>query len=153
MSEIRQWSSADRVISFSAMAVALASIVISIWQGIETRQHYRLSVRPRLEIIYQVNDQGFGFVLVNNGLGPALITSRTIYIDDKPMQERRFSGFEALVEKFGYEDRTMYQEAVRSGLMLKPTNQKNIIQFLFKEDDVRRDVYIDFYSRMRFLIE
>jgi hypothetical protein len=92
-------------------------------------------------------------VLVNNGLGPALITSRTIYIDDKPMQERRFSGFEALVEKFGYEDRTMYQEAVRSGLMLKPTNQKNIIQFLFKEDDVRRDVYIDFYSRMRFLIE
>ena len=82
MASKTNWSASDIVVSFSAMAIALASIIISIWQGIEMRRHNRLSVRPRLEIVYRVDDQWFGYILINNGLGPAVISSKTIFVDD-----------------------------------------------------------------------
>ena len=71
----------DKIISMSAMVVAVASIVISVWQGFENRNHNRLAVRPRLEISYTIQDSSFGFQLKNNGLGPAILTSRSIIID------------------------------------------------------------------------
>ncbi|MBN1969777.1 MAG: hypothetical protein JXR48_13480 [Candidatus Delongbacteria bacterium] len=73
----------DRIISYSAIVIALASIIISIWQGIETRNHNRLSVTPRLNITYHAKSNEIKFKVKNNGLGPALIRDCTISFDGK----------------------------------------------------------------------
>ena len=46
--------SSDTVVSLSAIIIAIASIVVTIWQGIENRNHNRLSVRPKLAINFQL---------------------------------------------------------------------------------------------------
>ena len=70
--------SSDKIVSYSAIIIAMASIFVANWQGIETRNHNRLSVRPKLEIIFESGKDSFGYYLLNNGLGPAIVTEKTI---------------------------------------------------------------------------
>jgi len=65
----------DKVLSISAIIIAIVSIFIGIWQGSETRKHNRLSVQPRLSIQHSLNyaDQSLSLILINKGLGPAIL--------------------------------------------------------------------------------
>jgi len=65
--------SADILISISAVIIAVISIAIGVWQGIETRRHYRLSVQPRLDLYYSQDyvNKTVQYLIRNNGLGPA----------------------------------------------------------------------------------
>jgi len=40
----------ELTLSISAMIIAISSIVISLWEGITMRNHYHLSIQPRLDI-------------------------------------------------------------------------------------------------------
>ena len=72
----------NTIVSFSAIIVAVASIFISTWQGMEIRKHNRLSVRPKLEIHFYINKQDFGYSLLNNGLGPANIIENKVLFNN-----------------------------------------------------------------------
>ena len=52
--------SSDTIVSFSAIVIAIASVVVTIWQGIETRKYNRLSVRPKLGISFESGKSSFG---------------------------------------------------------------------------------------------
>jgi len=82
-SKLKLSADTNTIVSFSAIAIALASIFISTWQGTEIRKHNRLSVRPKLEIHFYINKQDFGYSLLNNGLGPANIIDNKIFISGK----------------------------------------------------------------------
>ena len=47
--------SSDTILLVSAIIIATISIIISLWEGIETRKHNRLSVQPRMEIYFDLN--------------------------------------------------------------------------------------------------
>ena len=57
---------------------------MSIWQGLVSRKHAKLSVKPRLEFVWRDTDRpGTGsLTLVNNGLGPAVVTEIRVAIND-----------------------------------------------------------------------
>lgn len=80
-----QWS-ADRWIAFSAVIVALCALIVSVHEGRATREHDRLSVKPYLEIDFDYTDKGAGFLLLNEGLGPAVIRSFVVHVDGKPQR-------------------------------------------------------------------
>ena len=78
----------DRVVALLAGAMALISLSVAIWDGIETRNHNRLSVRPFLSFSNSTtsssttNDQNITITkskstisVINKGLGPASIKS------------------------------------------------------------------------------
>ena len=46
----------ELTLSISAMIVAIASITISLWEGNTMRKHYHLSVMPRLNNSFAVDD-------------------------------------------------------------------------------------------------
>lgn len=49
----RGWKiSGEQVVAASALVTAVASICVSVWLGLETRRHNRLSVQPRLDITF-----------------------------------------------------------------------------------------------------
>ena len=125
----------DTVVSFSAIVVAIASIVVTVWQGIEMRKHNRLSVRPRLEITYEVNKKGFGYVLKNNGLGPAVVTSKKFFVDGKEVQEDGFSGYDVFIEKLGLKNRQVVYTGIFPGKTITAGAKLDIIRFFWKEGE------------------
>ena len=73
----------ESILSLSAMVIACASICISIWESSIMREHYHLSVRPRLDHTFTVSENNAGFLIRNKGLGPAMIKTPDYYIDGK----------------------------------------------------------------------
>lgn len=69
----------------STTVIALCALALSIWQGMQTRRHNRLSFRPHL-ISWTNRDAEKGFYtieLINNGIGPALIEEFLVKVDGK----------------------------------------------------------------------
>jgi hypothetical protein len=85
---IRAWL-ADRgnlnlCFSLSSILIALGALFLSSYQGCQTRQHDRLSVKPHLMISYYYNDKGVGWYLINDGLGPAHIRGFQVFVNEVP---------------------------------------------------------------------
>ena len=137
--------SSDTIISYSAIIIAVASIVVTIWQGIETRRHYRLSVRPKLEITFSSNKESFGYILTNNGLGPAIITKKKIFVDGEEISYSGFSEYDDLINKLNLNDRKISHSGLYSGKTIKADDKLNIIRFSLnageKPDSLIREVY------------
>jgi hypothetical protein len=58
-----------------AIFIALCALGVSIWQGVETRKNYRLSVTPKLSIDtdWISGSDEIGISVRNKGIGPAII--------------------------------------------------------------------------------
>jgi hypothetical protein len=85
---IRTWPT-DRVIAGASVfiavcsvLIALSSLTLSIKEARASRQHDRLSVRPRLSISFDYNRKGTGWTLMNDGIGPARIRGFKIFVDE-----------------------------------------------------------------------
>ena len=74
----------ELIISISAIFIALSSLIVAIWQNILTRKHNKLSVKPLICIDYHFTDDEElnGIYLDNTGLGPAIIKSFRVFIDE-----------------------------------------------------------------------
>ena len=71
-------------VAIAAAIIAACSAGISLYGMYSTGLHNRLSVKPLLVIDFAYNDEGAGFVMTNDGLGPAVIGSFVVAVDDKP---------------------------------------------------------------------
>ena len=78
----------NKAISIPTIVLACTAIVISIWQGYETRHHNKLSVKPLLGIRYSVSENHpfIGVWIQNNGYGPAIIKEFIVYLDGQPIK-------------------------------------------------------------------
>ncbi len=118
--------SSESVISMSAIVIAVASISISVWQGLETKKHNRLSVRPNLEIYFTRGSESTGFLLINTGLGPAMIKDNAIWCDGV---ERRDLSANDLPEILEMTDVTMSFGPTGRGASLQAGEQRDLIMF------------------------
>jgi len=75
----------DVITGLCALIVSVCALGLSIWQGFETRKNYRLSVVPRLGVIFRFSsDSEFcGISLKNFGIGPAIIEEISIELNGK----------------------------------------------------------------------
>lgn len=73
---------AETVTAICAVVIAVASLVVSVYQTRAMRQHNRHSVRPILQLHRGWPAGGkAGIRLVNSGLGPAVIVESTLTVD------------------------------------------------------------------------
>jgi hypothetical protein len=88
-------------IALASAFIALLVLGLTIWQGLQTRKHNRLSAKPYLDFKW-VNKphNGLRCELNNLGLGPAFLNKVKFYVDDEeiPVKGRECykSIFEAL---------------------------------------------------------
>lgn len=134
MTKMRLNFSTDRIVSASAILIALASMIVTIWQGLEERKHNRLSVRPKLEISYAYQSGvGYYFSLENKGLGPANIINMTVYWDNEPIPETGVKAIDAITDSLQAYFTISYS-AVESGMTIEADDELNLI--LFHETDL-----------------
>lgn len=75
--------SAHRLQVLLSSILAVGAIALATWEGLENRRHNRLSVAPRLDGSANISRESAALGIQSNGLGPAVITSFRIYLDDK----------------------------------------------------------------------
>ena len=80
-------NSGDRALAIAAMVTAMLALAVSIWQGLVTREHNRLSVQPASHIEYAYYDgskdnKRVAFLEIENrGLGPGWISPIEVFLD------------------------------------------------------------------------
>lgn len=86
----------DTIVAICAAFIALCALGISVWQGIETRRHNKLSVSPYLSIRVVISKQApyMGIQIDNNGVGPAVIKKCIVFIDGEPTQVDSYESWE-----------------------------------------------------------
>lgn len=67
------------IVSISAIFIALASLAVTIWQGIITRKHNILSVKPIPDILISNFENRIAVSLENKGTGALIIKSFKAY--------------------------------------------------------------------------
>lgn len=75
----------ERMAPTFAVFIASIALIVSFWQGLETRRFNRLTSKPKLTFIWNLwgGNANYGLYLKNNGNGPAIISSIEIIGDDK----------------------------------------------------------------------
>jgi hypothetical protein len=80
---IKQLKDTDRIAlwsmvgALSSSVIAIAALGLSIWSGLETREHDHLSVKPL--ICPRYGDNG-DIEVVNKGIGPAIMRDEQIFV-------------------------------------------------------------------------
>jgi len=145
----------NTIVSFSAIIVSIASISIATWQGIESRRHNLLSVRPKLDLSFDVSRNSLGYTILNQGLGSAIITERKIFLDGKEFipQTKYFGWAAALQDTLRLMNMTLAAAfPLSKGVTIRAGQPWIIIQF--SEQD-NKDLTIDpkmIYRRLAFKI-
>jgi len=144
----------NTIVSFSAIIVSIASIFIATWQGMETRRHNRLSVRPKLDFSFNVSRNSFGYSILNQGLGPAIITERKIFLDGKEFipQTKYFGWPAALQDTLQLMNMNLDSSPLSKGVTIRAGQPRIIIEF-YEQDN--KDLTIDprvIYRRLAFKI-
>lgn len=81
--------SIELFLSIIATTIALAAATTTIWQGVLTRSHNRLSVKPILRITrVTVKGTNVKILLKNTGFGPAIINSVKYIVDGNVVEEK-----------------------------------------------------------------
>jgi len=144
----------NTIVSFSAIIVAVASIFISTWQGMETRRHNRLSVRPKLEIHFYINKQDFGYSLHNNGLGPANIIDHKVFLNDVEISsnDSPSSWYDILLDSLKLNNVPISFSAIWPGATIKASEKRNLLRFELKGLDSLQIDPIDISNKLSFEI-
>jgi len=120
---IKNWD-ADKWISLSAMIVALCALIFSIWQGILTRNHYKILVRPLVTISGALNESGSGWKMGNSGLGPAIVKWFKVTVDGEPIKNwRDFSKVLNLPDPYTFD---FHYWVPSSATVIQPQEHKNL---------------------------
>jgi hypothetical protein len=86
-------------IALASVVSALSALVLTIWQGLQTRKHNRLSAKPYVGFSW-VNKplQGLRCELKNLGLGPALISQIRFFVDNNEVKIKNRESYKSLFE-------------------------------------------------------
>ncbi len=86
----------ENITAISTSIIAVAAIVVAIWQAITTRTHNKLTVVPHLVFERYVDEISMTakIILKNVGTGPAIIKSFDVYLDEikqKPFNAKQWT--------------------------------------------------------------
>jgi hypothetical protein len=101
----KRWQ--DDAVAYGAILIAISALVVSIWQAQLSAKYSRLSVRPMLGTSKSFSEsyEWTGLVLENRGIGPAMIRSAHLYLDNDLQGKMRLEEWEALLIKAGVYDK------------------------------------------------
>jgi len=83
MADARPWyREPETFIAVAALVVSLSAVVVGIYEARLQRDHDRAEVWPHVEIATFTSPQGAALYLENTGLGPAIVKSVVVTVDD-----------------------------------------------------------------------
>lgn len=144
---------AEMVIAGCAVIIALASLVVSIREGAQSRKHNRLSLLPCMRIDRLLLSPGIppSICLLSTGVGPAIIRSFSVTVDGVKVVDHDGRPAVKALEQIGITHRKRtYTPAV--GDTFAPGESKNLIEFIEFSDDSERPALRMALKRLEFHI-
>lgn len=95
--------SIELFLGITGTIIALGVAITTIWQGVLTRRHNRLSVKPILRVT-RITAEGreIEILLKNTGFGPAVISSVKFFVDDIVVEKKNlFTPGNLALQKIG----------------------------------------------------
>jgi|ERR1051326_7976375 hypothetical protein len=91
----------ERISSYVPIFISVLALAVAINGAIEARKHNKLSVRPyvRFNHIGAANAPKVGLNVENNGLGPAVISKFSIFLNKERMEKYGFPDWEGVSDK------------------------------------------------------
>ncbi len=122
---IWQWFSNN-----TSNVIAICALGATFWQAYLSRRHNRLSVKPHIEIStgFNFNQQEYFINILNNGIGPALITRIQLFVDGNEVNAQKSEVFSDVISTLFHLYR--YKEnyfLISDSYMMKP-NEENIYE-------------------------
>ncbi len=74
----------DRILSISAISISALALIVALWQGVVSREHNRLSVKPTILVASALEGKGGknGIYISNAGLGPGIINKAILIVNN-----------------------------------------------------------------------
>ena len=93
---------AQTITSICTIFVAVVALFVAIWQAHAIRVHNRLSVKPHLGFIRDVNDinKEGKLIIENKGFGPAIIKGFEVQVDGKEISQHDINTLSQKVHEF-----------------------------------------------------
>lgn len=120
------WLSSD-----ATNIIALCALVATFWQADLSRRHNRLAVKPHIEIArgFDFNKQEYCVNMLNNGLGPALVTKIQLLVDGKEVNTQNSEAICDVISKvFHLYNYKQYYSIISGSYMMKPEEEKTFLK-------------------------
>jgi hypothetical protein len=104
------------------VVIALAALIVSVREGISSRKHHRLSVKPVLLLEGADDEDAFWASVGNHGLGPAVITQFRIVLNPGTATEDLVTSFPELFRRVNLLTQVQFW-FLSSGETVAPGNQ------------------------------
>lgn len=155
--------SSERVVSVAATVIALAALLLSVWSGLESRRHNRISVTPKLALEIETETErvtrrtylatelhgssgSAELRLYNSGLGPAVLERMEVHVDGQKMAEDGAGGLRQAVAQLGLDEKSVYYGRHPAGHTLREGSHALLLGFyiggLAYEPYERRTVFL-----------
>jgi hypothetical protein len=118
----------ERILAVSAVFVSVLALGVSIWQGMLSREHNRLSLAPYLQVSPRlVGDASAGLYLENAGTGSAFVKSASISVRGKNF-DLADNKWEEFFEHIGVEPRCFRERWLRPGAAVLAGKEFDLIK-------------------------
>ncbi|MEZ9567202.1 hypothetical protein AB4226_18990 [Vibrio artabrorum] len=127
--------SLEVIISVASSLIALCALCFTVWQGVLTRKHNRISYKPHLTSwSHKEFQQGvFALDVINNGLGPAVIKKFTISVDGEAIEGKGPALVESAVSKIFSDKRyTAHYEFMGASYVMGAKDRCRVVVIKFE---------------------
>lgn len=77
--------SAEMITALAAVLIGVCAITVSLYETTLMRQQLKGSAWPHVALAYTYNQDGFRYIMVNSGVGPARIMNAIVRVDGEPV--------------------------------------------------------------------
>jgi hypothetical protein len=122
-------------IGISSVVIALCALVFTIWQGLQAREYSRISAMPHLDTWTHTEEENriFSVLLINNGLGPAVIKDFDFVLDGECVGGASEEQIERLVSQVipNYSYKILKKSYLANGFMMAEKREITIVRIVF----------------------
>jgi hypothetical protein len=133
----------ERWISIAALVVSGFSLLVAADARREESNYRRLSMKPKVAITFNYNTSGAGWVFANSGLGPGVVRSFGVAVDDAPQRN-----WEAVARLLGVNLYTRTFGTLIPGLMI-PQSASGLSVLFWVAPGPGKDLLIKQAERVR----
>ena len=83
----RRRLSAETITAISAVVIGVCAIAVSVYETTLVRQQLKGSVWPYVDLGYGFTEDGFRYLMINNGVGPARVMHGVVRVDGQPVPD------------------------------------------------------------------
>ena len=111
----------ETIIAIASTVIAGAALVVAVWSGNQTRTHNELSVEPvvNIEFTNHPDEEYSGLVITNVGLGPAIIISLSVSLDNREMPDLGYGGIKTALSQLKIDNDWVTISKLNAGAVIK----------------------------------